>query len=73
MNDNVQNDYSTLKAHYRFTKKDEAFLLEMQPTIAEFADDFLEGFYEFIWNFGKTADFLKDEEVLKRHKGMIRL
>ena len=72
MNDNVQNDYSTLKAHYRFTKKDEAFLLEMQPTIAEFADDFLEGFYEFIWNFGKTADFLKDEEVLKRHKGMIR-
>ena len=72
MNDNVQNDYSTLKAHYRFTKEDEAFLLEMQPTIAEFADDFLEGFYEFIWNFGKTADFLKDEEVLSRHKGKIR-
>jgi uncharacterized membrane protein (DUF373 family) len=72
MNDNVQNDYSTLKTHYRFTKEDEAFLLEMQPKIEEFADDFLEGFYEFIWNFGKTADFLKDEEVLNRHKGKIR-
>jgi uncharacterized membrane protein (DUF373 family) len=72
MNDNVQNDYSTLKTHYRFTGEDEAFLLEMQPRIEEFADDFLEGFYEFIWNFGKTADFLKDEEVLNRHKGKIR-
>jgi hypothetical protein len=48
MNDNVQNDYSALKSHYRFTTEDEAFLLEMQPTITEFADDFLEGFYEFI-------------------------
>jgi uncharacterized membrane protein (DUF373 family) len=72
MNDNVQNDYSTLKAHYRFTEEDEAFLLEMKPQIETFADDFLEGFYEFIWNFGKTADFLKDEEVLSRHRGMIR-
>jgi uncharacterized membrane protein (DUF373 family) len=72
MNDNVQNDYSTLKAHYRFTKEDEAFLLEMKPQIETFADDFLEGFYEFIWSFGKTADFLKDEEVLSRHRGMIR-
>ncbi|MBL4665348.1 MAG: phosphate-starvation-inducible PsiE family protein [Nitrospinaceae bacterium] len=72
MNDNVQNDYSTLKAHYRFTKEDEAFLLEMGPQIETFADDFLEGFYEFIWSFGKTADFLKDEKVLSRHKGMIR-
>ena len=72
MNDNVQNDYSALKSHYRFTNEDQTFLLEMQPQIAEFADDFLEGFYEFIWNFGKTADFLKDEEILKRHRGMIR-
>ena len=72
MDTNVQNDYSALKSHYRFTKEDEAFLIEMQPKIEEFADDFLEGFYEFIWNFGKTADFLKDEEVLNRHRGMIR-
>lgn len=72
MDDNVQNDYSTLKSHYRFTKEDEALLLEMRPQIEAFADDFLEGFYEFIWNFGKTADFLKDEEILNRHRGKIR-
>ncbi len=72
MDSGIQNDYASIKSHYRFTKEDEAFLLEMQPTIEEFADDFLEGFYEFIWNFGKTADFLKDEEILKRHRGMIR-
>ncbi len=36
------------------------------------ADKFLEGFYEFIWNFGKTAEFLKNEEVITRHRGKIR-
>lgn len=72
MNDNVQNEYSTLKSHYRFTNKDESFLLEMRPQIETFAHDFLEGFYEIIWSFGKTADFLKDEKVLSRHRGMIR-
>lgn len=28
--------------------------------------------YEFIWSFGETADFLKDEEALNRHQGLIR-
>ena len=72
MDGSVQNDYPALKAHYRFTKEDEAYLKDMQPKIAEFADEFLEGFYKFIWNFGKTADFLKNEEVLNRHRGKIR-
>jgi len=65
-------DYTTLKAHYRFTKDDEALLLEMKPQLEPFVDEFLEGFYEFIWNFGETAEFLKDEEVITRHRGKIR-
>jgi uncharacterized membrane protein (DUF373 family) len=72
MEGTIQNDYSTLKSHYRFTKEDEALLLQMKPQIESFADDFLDGFYEFIWTFGKTADFLKDQEVLDRHRGKIR-
>ena len=72
METTLQNDYPTLKAHYHFTKDDEALLLQMRPQIESFADDFLEGFYEFIWNFGKTADFLKDQEIIGRHREKIR-
>jgi uncharacterized membrane protein (DUF373 family) len=72
MTESIQTDYSTLKTHYRFSSDDGALLLQMKPQVESFADEFLEGFYEFIWNFGKTADFLKDEEVLNRHRGKIR-
>ncbi len=72
MDEPIQNDYPALKANYRFTKDDEALLLQMKPHMETFADEFLEGFYEFIWNFGKTAEFLKDQEVISRHRGKIR-
>ena len=72
MDETIQSDYPALKAHYRFAKDDEALLLQMKPQVESFADEFLEGCYEFIWGFGKTADFLKDEEVLNRHRDKIR-
>jgi len=72
MDESTQNDNRNLKAHYRFTKDDEALLLQMRPQLESFADEFLDGFYEFIWSFGKTAEFLKDEDVLTRHRGKIR-
>ena len=72
METSLQNDYPALKAHYRFTKDDEALLMQMQPTMESFSDDFLQGFYEFIWSFGKTAEFLKDQEVIQRHRAKIR-
>lgn len=71
MDETIQNDYPALKAHYKFTKDDEALLIQMKPQIESLTDDFLEGFYEFIMSFGKTADFLKDEKVLSRHRGKI--
>jgi len=72
MDVSMQIDYTTLKSHYRFTKDDEALLLGMKSQLEPFVDEFLEGFYEFIWNFGETAEFLKDEEVVARHRGKIR-
>ncbi len=68
----MQKDHSLLKEHYQFTKDDEALLLQMRPQMESFADEFLDGFYEFIWKFGKTADFLRDEAVISRHRGKIR-
>ncbi len=68
----VENDYSILKSHYQFTQDDEERLLEMKPFLESSVEDFLTGFYEFIWGFGKTAEFLKNEEILSRHRGKIR-
>lgn len=72
MDATAQDGYPALKTHYRFTPEDEALLLQMKPQMESLVDEFLEGFYEFIWGFGKTADFLKDQEVLDRHRGKIR-
>jgi len=44
----MQNDFTSLKSHYRFTKDDEALLLHMKSQLEPFVDEFLEGFYEFI-------------------------
>lgn len=68
----MKKEYSSLKTHYRLSKEDEALLLQMKPHMEACADEFLEGFYDFIWNFGKTADFLKNEEVITRHREKIR-
>ena len=67
-----QKDFPALKADYRFTKGDATLLLAMKPQLESSADEFLDGFYEFIWSFGKTADFLKNETVLARHRSKIR-
>ncbi len=67
----VENNYSAVKQHYRFTKEDENLLLEMKPTLEPHVEEFIEGFYEFIWSFGKTAEYLKDQEVIVRHRGKI--
>jgi uncharacterized membrane protein (DUF373 family) len=72
MDTTSQKDFPAIKADYRFTKDDEALLLKMKPELESVADEFLEGFYEFIWSFGKTAEFLKDEAILTRHRGKIR-
>jgi uncharacterized membrane protein (DUF373 family) len=68
----MQKDYSSIKAHYQFTKDDEALLLQMRPQVESFVDEFLNGFYEIIWSFGKTGEFLKDPEVAARHRAVIR-
>ncbi len=72
MNSSIQTDYTSIKAHYRFSKDDKTLLRQMKPEMETVVDEFLDGFYQFIWNFGKTAEFLKDETVIKRHRGKIR-
>lgn len=67
----TDSNYSILKQHYRFTREDEALLRDMKPKLDDFVEEFIEGFYEFIWTFGNTAEFLKDQNVIRRHREKI--
>ncbi len=67
----IGSNYPALMHHYRFTKEDEALLLEMKSDLDCCVEEFIKGFYEFIWNFGQTAEFLKDQSIIDRHQEKI--
>ena len=60
--------YSDLKTHYKFTEEEAQLLKNLQPRMAELADNFIDDFYDHIWGFGKTAQFLKNKEIIAHHR-----
>lgn len=65
-------DYQTLKEHYKFTNEEAMLLKELQPRMTELADAFVDEFYDYIWGFGKTAQFLKNKEIIAFHRQKIK-
>jgi hypothetical protein len=64
--------YSDLKTHYKFTEEEAKILQDLQPRMKELADDFIDRFYDHIWGFGKTAQFLKNKEIIAHHRNKIQ-
>lgn len=64
--------YNSLKDHYQFTDKEAQILKELQPRMEELADKFIDGFYDYIWGFGKTAQFLKNKDIIAYHRKKIK-
>jgi len=64
--------YSTLKAHYKFTEEEAKILKSLQPRMEALADNFIDEFYDYIWGFGTTAKFLKNKEIIAHHHVKIR-
>lgn len=64
--------YSTLKSHYRFTEEEAQILKNLQPRMENRADEFIDGFYDYIWGFGQTAQFLKNKEIIAHHRKKIK-
>jgi uncharacterized membrane protein (DUF373 family) len=60
--------YSDLKTHYKFTEEEAQLLKDLQPRMADLADNFIDDFYDHIWGFGKTAQFLKNKEIIAHHR-----
>ena len=65
-------EYSELKEHYKFSKEEALILKKLQPRMEKLADTFIDEFYDYIWGFGKTADYLKNTEIINRHKTKIK-
>ena len=64
--------YQSLKEHYKFTEEEAAILKNLQPRMEALADEFIDGFYDYIWGFGKTAQFLKNKEIIAFHRTKIK-
>ncbi len=68
----MMQHYRSLKEHYKFTDKEAQILKDLQPRMEKLADDFIDGFYDYIWGFGKTAKFLKNKEIIAYHRTKIK-
>jgi uncharacterized membrane protein (DUF373 family) len=64
--------YSTLKSHYKFTDEEAVILKNLQPRMEELADTFIDEFYDYIWGFGTTAQFLKNKDIIAHHRKKIK-
>lgn len=62
----------TLKAHYKFTEEEAQILKVLQPRMEELGDTFVDEFYDYIWGFGATAQFLKNKEIIAHHRSKIK-
>ncbi len=68
----MSKEHTSIKDHYKFTQEDTDILLKLKPQMQELADEFIDGFYDHIWGFGKTATFLKNKKIIKYHRAKIK-
>lgn len=64
--------HESIKNHYKFSDEEALMLKKLQPRMIELSNDFMEGFYDYIWGFGNTATFLKNKEIIEYHKKKVR-
>ncbi|MDY0123666.1 protoglobin domain-containing protein [Sulfurimonas sp.] len=64
--------HQSLKEHYKFTKEEALILKELQPRMEELSNRFIEEFYDYIWGFGSTAKFLKNQKIIDYHRTKIK-
>lgn len=64
--------YQTLKENYKFTEEEALILKDLQPRMIKLADKFIEEFYDYIWGFGKTSQFLKNQKILDNHRNKVK-
>jgi uncharacterized membrane protein (DUF373 family) len=61
-----------IKENYSFGRWDERVLLKLAPVMEKYEEEFAEAFYEKTKAFANASKYLKDEEIISRHKGAIK-
>lgn len=64
--------HENLKEHYKFTQEEALILKSLEPKMRALADNFINEFYDYIWGFGTTAQFLKNQEIIDYHRKKIK-
>ncbi len=64
--------HESLKEHYKFTEEEALILKSLQPKMMELSDEFIDQFSDYIWGFGTTAKFLKNQETIDYHKEKVQ-
>ena len=68
----IKHNYQTPKGHYKFTNEEAETLKVLQAQMEAVVDDFIDEFYDYIWGFGKTAQFLKNKKIIEYHRAKIK-
>lgn len=65
-------EFSQIKKDFQFTEEDVRNIVKLKPIFERYPDDFIEKFYDFILRFPQAKNFLKNEEVIKRHREKVK-
>ena len=63
----------TVKHNYQFNERDALAMKDLAALMASRADDFVDEFYDYIFNFEHANAFLKNEEIIKLHNEKMKL
>lgn len=68
----IDDTASTILFNYQFTGRDARNLEGLKGLMAEQADEFVEVFYRFIFNFEHAMAFLKNDDIIRLHNVKIK-
>jgi len=64
--------HESLKEDYKFSEEEARILATLQPKMSELSEQFINEFYDYIWGFGSTAKFLKNQKIIDYHRTKIK-
>jgi uncharacterized membrane protein (DUF373 family) len=68
----MMQQHDSLKADYKFSEEEARILATLQPKMSEISERFINEFYDYIWGFGSTAKFLKNQKIIDYHRSKIK-
>lgn len=62
-----------IKAHYNFTAGDVENLKRLESLMEKYQDTFVSDFYNHVKHFDDAHKYLKDDAIIKRHQGALKI